>query len=490
MPNLLILIILPFVAAIIAMAIGSSPLSITNKQRVYLILSLLPLGILLLGYNHWNGSEINFPWISALGINFHLLIDPMSLLFVTLTALIIPVAVYVGPTDMRSSPFYFLTFLLQGFLFILFTTRDLVLFTISWEAILLPLYFIITLKGGENRQKAALQFLIYMIAGSALLVAAVLGLYITSPEHTFDFDKLALYAAQNPHALVFFAIFMLAFAVKTPLFPFHGWLPDTYMRAPFAGTILLSALLSKAGIYGIARIGYEFFPTFIAQYSPVLLSLAIVGALYGAIAAWTQNDFKRLIAYSSFSHVNFILAGLFIASEMSLQGAVLQAFNHGITITALFLVAYWLKERVGTTSIDTVGGAAKSYTRLFWLTLFFVFASIALPSTSNFVGEFIILLALFKKNAWLAALLTLTVILSAMYMLRWMEKVYFGEPKGLDQESSFLLKDLGLKELVVALPLAAIILGVGIFPAPLLNKLKPTVEKLTALPTFLAKETL
>ncbi len=474
MPNLLLLIILPFIASFIALAIGVTSLSTTAKQRIYLVLSFLPLGLLLLGYPHWNGAEINEPWISTLGINFHLSMDSLSMIFVALTALIIPLAIYIAPTDRQSALFYFLTFLLQGFLFILFTTRDLVVFTISWEAILLPLYFIMTLRGGEHRQKAALQFLVYMIAGSALLVAAVLGLYFTSSNPTFNFDKLAVYAAQNPHAPIFFAIFILAFAVKTPLFPFHGWLPEAYTQAPYAGTILLSALLSKAGIYGIARIGYEFFPTYIVQYSSFLLSLAIIGALYGAIAAWTQNDAKRLIAYSSFSHVNFILAGLFVGNEIALQGAILQAFNHGITIAALFLMAYWLKQRVGTTSIDTIGGAAKSYTRLCWLTLFFVLASIALPSTNNFVGELIILFGLFKKNVWLSTLLATTVILSAIYMLRWMEKVYFGEPKGLNHESL----DLGIKELLVALPLIAIILGIGIFPAPLLNDLKPTTEKL------------
>lgn len=498
MSNLLSLIVLPFISALIALALGALPLTTINKQRINLILSLLPLAVLILGHNHWNGAEINVPWISTLGINFHLAVDSLSMLFVVLAALIIPLAVYIAPTDIPATPFYFLTFILQAFLFILFTSRDLILFTIAWEAILLPLYFIITFRGGEHRHKAALQFLIYMIAGSALLIAAVLGLYFTSPLPTFNFDQLAVNAAQTPYAVTFFFIFMLAFAVKTPLFPFHGWLPETYMQAPFAGTILLSALLSKAGIYGIARIGFEFFPSYIVEYSPFLLTLAIFGALYGALAAWTQNDYKRLIAYSSFSHVNFILVGLFVASETALQGAALQAFNHGITIAALFLVAYWLKQRVGTTSIDTVGGVAKSYTRLCWLTLFFVLASIALPSTNNFVGELIILYALFKKNVWLAALLTLTIILSAIYMLRWMQKVYFGEPKNLNHESL----DIGMKEILATLPLIAIILGIGIFPAPVLNDLKgwaeingtpsnlplKITEKLTTLPTFLAKE--
>lgn len=479
MSNLMLLVACPFASACAAWLTTFTQMPATIKKGFSFVLSLLPLAILLFGYGSWNGASLNYPWISTLGIDFYLRIDGLSLIFVLLSAVVIPFAISaVHEEEHKSSSLYYaLILFLQGVLFILFSARDLALFTIAWEAMLIPIYFIMILWGGSQRQSAALQFLIYMIAGSALFVAAVLGLYFGAPTATFNLDQLAATASQAPYATLLFAIFILAFAVKTPLFPFHAWLPSAYMQAPFAGTILLAALLSKAGIYGIARIGYELFPGMMALYSLPLLCLAIAGTLYGAFAAWTQDSIKRLIAYSSLSHVNFILAGLFVTSEVAFQGAVLQAFNHGITIAALFLVTYWLLQRVDETSLGSIGGAAKYLPRLCWLTLFFVLSAIALPSTNNFVGELIILFALFKQNVWLAAVLALTVIISAIYMLRWMQKIYFEEERRIMSAEN---NDIGLKELLLALPLVAITLAIGIYPTPLLKEIQPTAAKFAA----------
>lgn len=479
MSNLMLLVICPFAAACAAWLTTFMQMSAKFKKGLAFVLSLLPLAILLMGYGTWNDASIKFPWISTLGIDFYLHIDGLSQIFIVLTAVIIPFAITAIQEEQQksSSLFYVLVLLLQGFLFILFTARDLALFTIAWEAILIPIYFIMILWGGSQRQSAAIQFLIYMIAGSALFVAGVLGLYFGTNPSTFNIDQLAASASQVPHADLIFAVFILAFAVKTPLFPFHAWLPSTYMQAPFAGTILLAALLSKAGIYGIARIGYELFPQQMIQYSQPLLGLAIAGTLYGALAAWTQDSIKRLIAYSSLSHVNFILAGLFISSEVAFQGAVLQAFNHGITIAALFLVTYWLLQRVDETSLGALGGAAKYLPKLCWLTMFFVLSAVALPTTNNFVGELIILFAVFKQNVWLAALLALTVILSAIYMLRWMQKIYFEDERRIMSAEN---NDIGVKELILALPLVAITLAIGIYPTPLLKEIQHTSAKFAA----------
>lgn len=467
----MLLILAPFVAALLSWLGTFTRMNSDAKKTFGFLLSLIPLAILLFGYGAWTEAEIKFPWISALGIDFLSRIDGLSMIFILLTAIVIPIAVTAIQEENQksSSLFYVLIFLLEGFLFILFSARDLALFTISWEAILIPIYFIMLLWGGSQKQTAALQFLVYMIAGSALFVAGVLGLYFGSHPSTFNLDQLATTASKLPHADTIFAIFLLAFAVKTPLFPFHAWLPSTYMQAPFAGTILLAALLSKAGIYGIARIGYEIFPEQMMHYRLPLLCLAIAGTLYGALAAWTQDSIKRLIAYSSLSHVNFILAGLFVTGEVAFQGSVLQAFNHGITIASLFLVTYWLMQRVDETTLGAIGGAAKYLPKLCWLTLFFVLSAIALPSTNNFVGEFIVLFALFKHNVWLASLLTLTVILSAIYMLRWMQKIYFeGERRIMSAENN----DIGFKELMLCLPLVAVIMAIGIYPTPLLKEIQ------------------
>lgn len=467
---------IPLVSSIIAFAF--KPIS----KRLAFALSLIPLALLLYGtFTHtWIGTQIQYAWLPTLSIDFFLKVDSLSLVFLYLTAIIVPISLLAAPTQTLTHPniFYGLVLLLEALLIGFFTARDLALFTIFWESMLIPLYFIIAFWGGLKRQSAALKFLIYMIAGSALMVAAVLALYLGA--NSFNLDSLATTASQAPYAPWLCAIFFLAFAVKTPLFPFHAWLPDVYCQAPTAGTILLSAILSKAGIYGFLRIGMELFPTFLKEWSPLLLALAIIGVFYGGLAAWKQYDFKRLIAYSSFSHVNFVLVGIFVWESTAHTGAILQAFNHGITIAALFLVAGWLELRLNTTSMVQASGLAKYFPQLAWLTLFFVVASVALPGTNNFIGELLILFGLFGKNPWVAGVLGLTIILSVMYMLRWMETVYFGE--SIPYRNSW--SDIKAKELFIALPLALIILWIGIYPQPMINLIEPSVEKSPALATL------
>lgn len=459
----------PFLSSILMFI--SPTFSGKNFKRIAVALSLLPLLILLsFGYTNWIGEKLRYPWLSPLNIEFHLIIDNLSLLFLYLTTIIIPITLIALKDDfLHLKTFYGLVLLLEGLLIGFFTAHDLALFTIFWEAMLLPLYFIITLFGGPNRQTAALKFLIYMIAGSALMVAAVFSLFFAAGE-TFNFDQLTKVASQLPHASWVYAAFILAFSVKTPLFPFHAWLPDAYCQAPTAGTVLLSSLLSKAGIYGFLRIGLGFFPDLMKEWGPLFLGWAIAGVIYGGFAAWMQHDFKRLLAYSSFSHVNFVLTGIFIWDQLGHQGAVLQALNHGVTIAGLFIVAGWLEERLGTTSINSYSGIAKYCPQLCWLTMIFVLSSVALPGTNNFIGEFLILFAIFIKYPWFAALLGFTVILSVIYMLRWMQKVYFEEPTPYQNYWT----DIRGKELLIALPLVALIFWFGIYPAPVLQKITET----------------
>ena len=472
MSSLAYLFGIPLIMSLIAFLLPA--ISKTHFKRLAVLMSLLPLALLIYGHASWIGSSLQYEWIPSLSITFYLKMDALSLLFVSLTAIIVPVSLLAVQSDKLPFPnmLYGLVLLLQGLLIGFFTARDLVLFTIFWEAMLLPLYAIITLWGGLKRQTAALKFLIYMIAGSALMIIAVLLLFFASKSGlgtgTFDLDALATVSQAAPYAPWICAIFLLAFAVKTPLFPFHAWLPDAYCEAPVAGTILLSSLLSKAGIYGILRIGMELFPVQIQAWSPVLLGFALAGVFYGGLAAWVQKDFKRLIAYSSFSHVNFVLAGLFVWNETAHAGAILQAINHGITIAALFLVGGWLEERLGSTKMGEASGLAKYLPRLCWLTLVFVLASVALPGTNNFIGELMILFGLFGKHPWLAAVLGLTVILSVMYMLRWMQTMYFETPNMDDRG----LLDLKGKEIALALSLVVLIAWIGLYPAPILQQVE------------------
>jgi NADH-quinone oxidoreductase subunit M len=480
MPLLMWLFIVPFISSIIAFIF---PLSGRNLKALAVAMSLIPLAILLAGqYSGWIGSNIEYAWFPALSIEFHLSVDALSLVFLYLTAIIIPISILSMRSDLLTAPhfFYGLVLFLEALLIGFFTARDLVLFAILWEAMLLPLYFIISLWGGPQRQAAALKFLIYMIAGSALMIAAILALYITAHANTgantFNMDALAKISASAPMAAWVGAIFLIAFSVKTPLFPFHAWLPDAYCQAPTAGTILLAGLLSKAGVYGFLRIGMELFPWLMKEWSPIFLSLAIVGVFYGGFAAWMENDFKRLIAYASFSHINFVLVGIFAFTQTAVAGSILQALNHGITITALFLVSGWLENRLGTTAIGKVSGLAKFLPYLCWVTLFFVLSSVGLPGTNNFIGELMIFFGLFLHNPWLAAILTLSIILSVIYMLRWMQKVYFEEPSF--YQNSWI--DIQGKEIAIALPLIALILWIGIYPAPVLKTIEPAAKQMIA----------
>lgn len=477
MPIVMWLFLIPLIGAIALLVLPDFTGGFI--RRLAIALSLLPL--VLLAYHHASlvGMSINYPWISPLSVHFSLQIDGVSLVFLYLTAVIIPISLLAADWERLPShrTFYSLVLLLEGLLIGFFMARDLVLFTIFWEAMLLPLYFIINIWGGEQRRQAAMKFLIYMIAGSALMVAGVLSLYFAAEagggKGGFDMDHLQNVAQTASHSKWILAIFLLAFAVKTPLFPFHAWLPDAYCQASTPGTILLSAILSKAGVYGIVRIGMGFFPSLLMEWSPWLLGLAIVGVFYGGLAAWRQNDFKRLIAYSSFSHVNFILAGLFIWHHPAQLGAVLQALNHGVTIAGLFLASGWLENRLHSTSMHQTGGLAKFLPVLCWLTLCFVLSSVALPGTNNFIGELLILFGLFGENPWLAAVLGLSVILSVIYMLRFMQNIYFGSPVGGDHAK---LTDIGRKEFLLAIPLIALILWMGLYPAPALNLIKPAIE--------------
>jgi NADH-quinone oxidoreductase subunit M len=468
---LLWLFLIPLISSLIIFAF---PIA---SKRLAFVFSLIPL-FLLIGEDSWIGADVDYLWIEPLSIHFHLSVDALSLIFLFLTAIIIPLSILVSSSVTITFPqvFYGLILLLQGLLIGFFTARDLALFTFFWEGMLIPLYFLISLWGGPQRRAAALKFLIYMIAGSALMIAAVLSLYFAASSissRTFDIEELAAMAGALPHAVWIFAIFALAFAIKTPLFPFHGWLPDAYYEASTSSTILLSAILSKAGIYGFARIAWPLFPQQMETWSPLLLGLAIAGVLYAGLAAWMEKDFKRLIAYSSLSHVNFILAGLFVVSHIALSGALLQAFNHGITIAALFLVVDWLSIRLGSTEMNAGSGMCKYLPRLCWLTLFFVLSNVALPGTNSFIGEILILYGVVGTNIWVGALLGLSIILSVMYMLRWMQRVYFGVPSPRQEGWG----DIRWRHLAIVLPLIFLILWVGLYPAPFLKFTQQAAEK-------------
>jgi len=471
MSLLMWLFVIPFFSACVAFLL---PITGKNLKKIAFVLSLIPLALLVYGFPDLIGSEVKYSWMPLLSIEFYLKVDSLSFLFLALTAVIIPISILPVHSSTLNMPnfFYGWVLLLEGLLIGFFTAHDLAIFTLFWEAMLIPLYFIMNVWGGPQRHQAAIKFLIYMIAGSFLMVAAILGLFLAAG--TFNLETLQHVAAAGKYAPWICAVFLLAFAVKTPLFPFHAWLPDAYCQASTSGTILLSALLSKAGIYGILRIGMGLFPLIMKEWSPFLLGLSIAGVFYGGLAAWLQKDYKRLIAYSSFSHVNFILVALFVWNQTAEAGGILQALNHGVTIAALFLVAGWLEERIGTTAFGKESGLAKYMPQLCWLTLFFVLSSVALPGTNSFIGELMILFGLFVVNPWQVAFLALSVILSVIYMLRWMQLIYFQEPAPFQNR----WVDIHKRELCIAFPLILLVLWIGIYPAPVLKLIQPSAIKM------------
>lgn len=432
--------------------IGASLIPFFKHRGLAVLFSLFPLAALLFS----SIKPIHYTWFSPLSISFSLAIDPISFVFLLLTAIIIPLTLLICKPHL-----YSLILVLETLLIGFFASRDLVFFTIFWEAMLLPLYFLINLSNKPGNTRTSLVFLIYMFAGSILMIAGLIGIYLT--HQNFDLEMLKK-GAENPWV---FGIFALAFAVKTPLFPFHAWLPETYNQSPTSGTILLSALLSKAGIYGFLRMGLE------STFSYPLTLLAIIGTIYGGFAAYKQNNFKKIFAYSSFSHVNFILAGIFIMQHTAETGAILQAFNHGIIITGLFLASGWLETRLNSTSLSATGGLASYFPVLSIITFIFILASIALPITNGFIGELLILVGIFSISPWLAALLATNVIISPIYMLRFMQTAYFESPSAPLHQN-----DIEMKNICLVLPLILLIFWIGIYPTPLLNLIASTQESL------------
>lgn len=471
--------LMPFLSGVILCLLGKW--EETRVRRIAALLSSLHLLMLVFPTAEgWIGKSWSLPWIPVLSIEIYLSIDSLSFIFLLLTALVVPVSILAREgSEIKSTrpPFFYALILwLQGLLFLFFSAKDLVLFIICWEAMLLPVYFLMVLRGDEANRRAAFQFLLYMMTGSSLLLLAVLTLYFSStfPDAgSFRFEALAPFAEQFPQAIGVAVIFFVAFAVKTPLFPFHAWLPSTYANSPVEVTILLSALLSKAGIYGFLRIGGELFPHGLEVCAPWLIGCGLVGVLYGGCAAWMQEDYKRLLAYASLSHVNFLLLGVFLWQGVGREGAILQAFNHGITITGLFLVTGWLESRLGSTNLSLYQGVMQFMPHLSWVTFIFILSSIALPTTNTFVGEWLILLGLYDQSPILAAIAGLTVILSPMYMLFLMQRLYLGPSHSFQHT----WRDMNYREWSVALPLIILIFGLGIYPKPALQLIAQQIEK-------------
>lgn len=467
MEILLLQIFIPLIAALVILFSGK-----TIVKGLAGVLSLVSLAITISLYLNFIPDAstqylVDLAWIPQFGIHFKAGVDGISMVLLLLTNLLIPIIILSSyKHDIKNSnAFYALIFFMQTGLLLVFTALDGFLFYIGWEAALIPVYFICALWGGENRIKVNLKFFIYTIAGSLLMLLAIIYLHLQTPGNSYDiaeFYKLELDTVSQ--AWIFWAFF-IAFAIKMPVFPFHTWQPDTYTEAPTAGTMLLSGIMLKMGIYGVIRWLIPVAPLGFDAWGETALILSVIGVVYASIIAFTQNDIKRLIAYSSIAHVGLISAGIFAWNLQGLQGAMIQMLNHGINVVGMFFIADILIRRMNTREMTQMGGIAKPAPILAITFLIVLLGTVALPLTNGFVGEFLLLMGVYNHNIWLAAISGLTIIFGAVYMLRMYQKVMLGPVNS----STTILKDLDGTEKSVLLVISVLVILIGVYPQPILH---------------------
>lgn len=458
---------------------------------VALLTSLLNFAIalwVLSQFDHTEGGiqlAIRTPWLRLPGvaIDFYMGVDGMSLLLILLTAFLTPITILSTWSAIEEKvKGFMLTFLLLEVGMIgVFLALDLVLFYVFWEFTLIPMYFLIGVWGGERRIYAAVKFFLFTMFGSLLMLLAILYIGLTTGSFAWE-DLLANRGLFASAQLWLFLAFGLAFAIKVPMFPLHTWLPDAHVEAPTAGSVILAGVLLKMGAYGFLRFNLPLFPQVSLQAAPWMAALAVIGIIYGAAVALAQKDVKKLVAYSSVSHLGFVMLGVFALTLQGISGGVLQMINHGLSTGALFLVVGMLYERRHTREMSAFGGIWKVMPVFAALTLIVTLSSMGLPGLNGFVGEFSILLGAFGapvlNSPWFAGVATVGVILAAVYLLVMFEKVFLGPVK---VEANRILKDLNAREIVTLLPILALIFWIGIYPQPFFQLINPSVERLLAL---------
>ena len=490
MPHLLtVLILLPVIGALASVLYALVP---TRREDHYKWIALLTtistFGISLLLLTGGGTTTANFRfeenvlWIGSIGSRYHVAVDGISLWLVLLTTLLMPIAILSSWTAIkkRQLAYYVFLLILESAMIGVFVSLDLLLFYLFFEASLIPMFFLIGIWGGERKIYAAIKFFIYTAVGSLLMLVAIIALYFA--YRTFDYTALAQAIAASPlpsrpHQFLLFLAFALAFCIKVPLFPLHTWLPDAHTEAPTAGSVILAGVLLKMGTYGLLRFNLGLFPEMAREFAPWIIVLAIIGIIYGALVAMVQPDVKRLVAYSSVSHMGFVVLGLFSFTELGMQGALYQMLNHGVSTGALFLFVGFIYERRHTRQISEFGGLA---TPMPWFATLFVFASLSsvgLPFLNGFVGEFLILIGTWTSKTigrpYIATMLAATgVIWAAVYMLWMLQRVVFGQ---VTNSENSRLKDLDAREVGLLIPLLFLMLFMGVYPRVFLDRSKASV---------------
>jgi NADH-quinone oxidoreductase subunit M len=418
-------------------------------------------------------------WIPTLGVHYIVGVDGISVFMVAITALLFPIGMLSGERyiEHRVKAYVAWFLLLESAIMGIFLSLDLIVFFVFWELMLVPMYFLIQGWGSDRREFAAMKFFIYTAAGSAFLLASTIALgflHQSDTGHlTFDYRILAQWnGLTGTTQLLLFLGFMAAFAIKAPLFPFHTWLPLVHTEAPTAGSVVLAGVIIKMGAYGFVRFSFELFPQASVDMAPIMLVLAVIGIIYGAVVASMQTDLKRVIAYSSVAHMGFVILGIFSLSVIGLDGAVFTMVSHPLTTGALFLIIGMLHERRHTREISAFRGVWKVTPVLGGLFLTALFAGIGLPGFSGFIGEFLSLLGTFVFDRPYAIVATFGVILAAVYSLWAFQRSFTGKPTG----ENASMRDVSLRELIVVVPLLALSLFLGLYPKPVIDRIQPAVE--------------
>ncbi len=492
---LTITIFLPLLGCVALFLVPKS--SSQTIKNIGLIASAVTFLVSLLLVNGFDpeGSAFQFVekalWIEGLQISYHVGIDGMSLLLILLTTFLTPIALLgtYGSVEHRLREYTMMMLLLEVGMIGVFAALDLFLFYVFWEAILVPMYFIIGIWGGQERVYAAVKFMLFTLFGSLLMLVAILALgYLAStfPGGRFTLNLVELYAISpqlgSTAQAWLFGAFALSFAIKVPLFPFHTWLPDAHVQAPTAGSVILAGILLKMGTYGFIRFCLPLFPDASLRFMPLMSVLAVIGIVYGALVAMVQTDIKKLVAYSSVSHLGFVVLGIFSMTEEGIQGAIIQMINHGLSTGALFLLVGMIYDRAHTRIIGDFGGAAKVMPVYASFFMIISLSSIGLPGLNGFVGEFLILIGSFKSTFLNSRAYTvigaLGVILAAVYLLWMYQRVMLGPLKNNGEVHGHRLTDISLREIVALAAIVLFVVWIGVYPSTFLSKSAPAAKHL------------
>ena len=482
LPILSLLTFLPLVGAVFILSIrGEAEVVARNARHVALWTSLINFLLSLFVWVHFDTTTADFQfvefavWMPAFNISYKMGIDGISMLFVLLTTLLTPICVLASWESIQDRvKEYMISFLvLETFMVGMFCALDMVVFYIFYEAVLIPMFVIIGVWGGPRRVYASFKFFLYTLAGSVLMLLALLAMYFDSGST----DIPTLMAHQFPAGMQtwLWLAFFASFAVKIPMWPVHTWLPDAHVEAPTAGSVVLAAVLLKFGGYGFLRFSLPMFPEASVLFTPLIYTLSIVAVIYTSLVALAQEDMKKLIAYSSVAHMGFVTIGIFTLTVQGIEGAIYQMLSHGVVSAALFLIVGVVYDRCHSRDIEAYGGLVHRMPAYAFIFMLFMLASVGLPGTGGFIGEFLVLVGAFRVNPWVAALAATGMILGVAYMLYLYRRVIFGS---LTKENLAAIADMSGREIAVFAPLVILVIWMGIYPAPFLDIMHVTVNNL------------